>query len=69
MKGRAAAAERRHDEAMLTAWHIAALPMMKKFPPTPDNLMIANRRAPKSPAQTPAEMLGVMRAWAESTRH
>jgi hypothetical protein len=67
MKGRVAAAEQRHNEAMMLAWHVVALPMLKPFPKTPDALMIRDR--PPAPPQTKADMLLAMRAWTAATRH
>jgi hypothetical protein len=51
--------------AMSQAWHTAALPLTKKFPPLSD--MLGEKKP--SQCQTPDEMLSVMRAWQMATRH
>lgn len=50
---------------MSQAWHTAALPLAKKFPP------LSQLLGEKKPAstQTPAQMLAAMQAWVGATRH
>lgn len=50
---------------MYQAWHIAALPLVKKFPPLPEFLGDTQ----PGRAQSPEEMLAAMQAWAAVTKH
>lgn len=50
---------------MYQGWHIAALPLSKRFPPLPE--FLGDTKPGQS--QTPEEMLAAMQAWAAVTKH
>ena len=52
--------KREHQGQMSQAWHIAALPRLKKFPPL-ESLMGVKRTARR---QTVSEMDAIFKAWA-----
>ena len=68
MKGRAAAAEQRHNEAMSTAWHVEAFARSKRLPKL-KAILIARDTSTGPQRQPPDALLGAMRAWASVTKH